>query len=195
MVFLTYGSSTIEKAGTHLSLEMSSICMAIFQIVATFVSFLLIDRKGRRLLMVISLLGCAIGNAIMIAYLYLHNAGIDTTMYHWTPIICMSSVVFSSSIGVTPLTLVCLAESFPTKIRSFGLTFGTVVMNIVAFVISKCYPIWIDKIDLQGCLVIFCVSCIIGTIFTLLFVEETNGKDLNTIAEGNSSRKLSVISI
>lgn len=194
-IFLTYGSSTIENSGTDLSPEFSSICMALFQLFATFVAFILIDRKGRKMLLVMSMCGCATGHAIMVVYLYLYNSGIDTSMFHWTPIICMSSVVFSASIGITPLTLICMVEIFPTKTRSFGLTFGTVVMNIFAFFINKSYPILMKIIELQGCLIIFCVSCILGTIFALIFVEETKGKDLNQKVERLSSRRESFVTI
>lgn len=154
--------------------------MAVAQLIATFVAYILIDRKGRKFLMVVSMLGCTLGHGVMIAYLYLHNNGVDTSMFHWTPIICMSFVVFTSSIGIIPLLFICMAEIFPPKTRSIGLTFGNTVTNILYFASNKSYPILQEVIELQGCLIMFCISCAMGTIFALLCVKETNGKDLNT---------------
>lgn len=189
-IFLTYGSNIIENAGTHLSTEVSSIMMALAQLLATFVAYILIDRKGRKFLMVLSMLGCALGHAAMVAYLYLHNNGFDTSMFHWTPIICMSFVVFASSIGIIPLILICLAEIFPSKTRSFGLTFGNIVSNILYFASNKTYPILQEVIGLQGCLIMFSVSCAAGTIFAILCVKETNGKDLNTLDDMKLSQNV-----
>lgn len=191
--FLTYGSKIIEQSGTHLSSEVSSISMALVQMFATFVTFVLIDRKGRKFLLIISLVGCALGHGAMIAYLYLHNNGFDTSMFHWTPIICMSSIILAASIGIIPLTFICMAEMFPPKTRSFGLTFGTAVLNIILFLITKAFPVLMEAIGLQGCLMIFCVSCTFGTLFAILFVEETKGKDLNMINEAQLPRNESFV--
>lgn len=160
------------------------MCMALVQMLATFVAFILIDRKGRKILLVMSMIGCTFGHAVMFAYLYLYNRGVDTSMFHWTPIIGMSTVVFTTSIGIVPLTLICIIEIFPTKTRSFGLTFGTIVMNLFQFFINKSFPMLVQIIDLEGCLMVFCVSCALGTIFMLLCVEETMGKDLNMDDQG-----------
>lgn len=179
LVVLTYGTNIIAKSGTHLSPEVSSISVALVQIAATFTAYMLIDRKGRKILLVSSTIGCALSHGAMAAYLYLHKNGVDTSMFHWMPIVCMCAVIFTSSSGIFPLSLIVMAEIFPAKLRSFGVAFETLINNILLVIVLKSFPILVGIIGLEGCLSIFCVGCAIGGIYMLLFVEETKGKDLN----------------
>lgn len=184
-LFLTYGSEIIEKSGTHLSSDVSSIFMGALQLLANCVSFSLIDRKGRKLLIFLSMLGCTLGHGIMFGYLYLFNNGFDTSLFHWTPIIGMSMVIFTATVGIASLASICMAELFPMKTRSFGLTIGNVIMNIGFSYSNKVFPILVEIIGLQGCLLIFCLCSALGTVYTIFCMEETNGKELNNNDTGN----------
>lgn len=185
IVFLTYGSSVIRKSGTHLSPGASSIFMGAVQLLATFTTYKLIDSKGRKFLLILSLVGCAVSHAIMVAYMQVNShlseesALKTSTIFHFTPILCMASVIYMSSIGIVPLTFICTAESFPNKIRPFGMTFGNIMLNSCAFLLFKMYPPMEVQIGLQACLIIFCISSTLGTIYVAILVEETKGKELN----------------
>lgn len=157
--------------------------MAVVQLLATIVTYKLIDRKGRKFLLILSLVGCALSHSIMAAYMHLKSNGGEgfqtSLLFQWTPILCMASVVFMSSIGMLPLTGICMTECFPSKIRPFGMTFGNIMLNMCAFLLFKMYPLVELALGLEACLVIFCCSCTLGTIYVAIFVEETKGKELN----------------
>lgn len=95
------------------------------------------------------------------------------------------------------MTFICTAESFANKIRPMGMTFGNLVLNTFAFMLFKMYPLFEQLIGLPACLVIFCVSCTLGTIYVAAFVEETKGKELNDepteLTEMTSLRKRSSV--
>lgn len=185
-IFLTYGTTIIANSGTHLSSQMSTISLAVVQIIGTFLTLQLVDSKGRKFLLIISLAGCAIGHATMVTYLHLTDHGFDTSAFHFVPVVCMAFVVLISSIGIVPLTLICLVEQFPIKTRSFGITFGNVAINMISFTIVKAFPILTEIIKLQGCLLICCISSTLGVAFMALYVDETKGKDLNVLKNANS---------
>lgn len=183
-VFLTYGSTIMAKSGTRLPTSGSSIFMAVVQLIAAFITYKLIDRKGRKFLLILSLVGCAISHAIMVAYMQVNHyeaeSGFRTSMaFYSIPIFCMASVIFTSSIGILPLTFICMSESFPTRIRPLGMTFGSIVLNLFGFIVFKMYP-WLEHaVGLQVCLMIFCAGCALGTVYVVAVVEETKGKELN----------------
>lgn len=106
-IFLTYGSAIIAKS-THLSSAGSSIFMAVVQLIAAFITFKLIDRKGRKFLLILSLVGCALSHGIMVSFLYFKSYGkcdhYTSSVFHSIPILCMAAVIFMSSIGIAPLT-------------------------------------------------------------------------------------------
>lgn len=185
VVFLTYGSNVIVKSGTTLPSGGSSIFMAIVMMVSSFVTYKLIDRKGRKFLLIMSLIGCAISHGIMATYMQINSqltdeSGLKSSIaFQLIPILCMASVIFMSSVGIIPITFICTAESFPNKLRPFGMTFSNMMLNSFGFVLYKMYPVLEDSIGLQACLIIFCMSSTIGTIYVAVFVEETKGKELN----------------
>lgn len=192
-IFLTYGSSITKKSGTHLSPQIASICMALVQLFATFVTFILIDKRGRKFLLILSLAGCTLSHGIMISYLHLYNNGINTSQFHWIPIVCMSSLIFSASIGIVPLNFICMVESFPVKTRSFGMTVGSVFLNMFSFIITKSFPILEQSFGLEMCLMVFCGSCALGILFAIVFVEETKGKELNDVDKTELPRSESFV--
>lgn len=178
-IFLTYSTHIIEKSGTHLSPELSSIFMALVQLVATAITFILIDRKGRKFLLVMSMFGCMLGHATVAGYLHLQQKGFDTSMFHWTPIIFICLVIFMAAVGIGALVLICIAELYPSKTRTFGLTFGTVTSNVFTFLTAKMFPILMEVYGLKTCLMMFSVGCALGTILAFLLIKETKCKELN----------------
>lgn len=182
-VFVTYGTEIVNKFGTNLPSSASSIFMGVVQLLAVFVTYILIDRKGRRFLLLISAAGCSMSHAIMVAYMYLNSHGFEMALLHWTPVVCMGSVIFMASIGILPLIFICMAESFPSKMRPFGMTFGNMALNSCTFILVKIYPIMQEMLGLHTCLMLFSICCALGTIYIAICVEETKGKELNETKE------------
>lgn len=180
-VILTYGPNILKQAHSHFAPEISLIANAGVQILGTAVSSQLVDRKGRKFLLIVSLVGCALGHATFYAFLAVVNAGVDVSAVDWLPIVCMSFIVFFAGIGIIPLTLICTLEYFDSKLRSVGLTFGNIANNVLTFIIVKAYPSTEAAIGLPNCIIIFCVSCLIGIGYIIFYVEETNGKELNVV--------------
>lgn len=180
-VFLTYSSYIIEKSGTHLPSEIASICMALVQLIATAVAYILIDRKGRKFLLIMSMFGCMLGHGIVAGYLHLHLTGFDTSMFHWTPIIFICVVIFMAAVGIGPLIFICIAELYPPKTRTAGLTFGSVSANLFIFLASKVFPILMEVFGLEKCLMICSIGCGVGSVLIFFLIQETKGKELNVV--------------
>lgn len=91
----------------------------------------------------------------------------------------MSIVIFVASIGLVPLTFICIAESFSNKSRPFGMIFGNIAFNSLAFLINKMYPSMEEKIGLKACLVVFCVACTLGIVYVGFLVNDTNEEKMS----------------
>lgn len=185
-VILTYGTKMVEQsAGSSLSMETATILMGIAQLVGSALAAKFVDSIGRKVLLVISFVGCAAGYLTMTLYLYLLEGGVDTSSFDWLPTLCMVFIIFTSSVGIISIMLVCLVELFPIKLRSFGMVLGVVTMNISSFFILNQFLALTRMIQLQGCLLIFGFSCIFGAGYVVFFVKETKGKDLNFVKNEN----------
>lgn len=105
------------------------------------------------------------------------------SMFTWIPVTSLGFVILISSVGIVPLSVICLIELLPTKVRSFGLTIGTAFMSVFAFGLVMTFPILMNIIDLHGCMLIFAATCAFGIIFICIFVDETKGKTLDLLKE------------
>lgn len=121
----------------------------------------------------------------MAAYLYCNELGFDVSMFKWVPVSSMGFVILVSSVGIVPMALICLVEALPTKVRSFGLTVGASAMSASSFVIVALYPILLEIFELHGWMTIYTVTCVLGTIFVVFYVDETRGKALDSTKEEN----------
>lgn len=182
-VFITFASTIFARSGANFSTELSSIVLALLQIAGTLLAARFVETQGRKPLLIISLTGCKFGLSAMSAYLYCDKLGYDTSMFTWVPVSSLGFVILVSSVGIVPLSLICLVEALPTKVRSFGLTVGTVSMSASCFVIVALYPILLEVIDLHGCMLIFATTCVFGIFFVAFFVDETKGRTLDLLNE------------
>lgn len=180
-VFITYASTIFARSGTSFSPELSSIVLAMVQIAGTLLAARFVETQGRKLLLIVSLAGCTFGLSAMAVYLYCVSLGFNMSMFTWVPVTSLGLVILISSVGIVPLSLICLVELLPPKVRSFGLTVGTSSMSLFAFGLVITFPVLMEVIDMHGCMLIFAITCALGIIFVIFAVDETKGKTLDLL--------------
>lgn len=118
--FISYAVYIFQKSGSHIDPYISSIIVAVSQLIGALCTTQLADTLGRKLTMLISILGCSVGLSVMSAYLYLVEIGHDLTAYAWLPVTSLSFVIFNGSAGVISLSNVCSVENLPPKASGFN---------------------------------------------------------------------------
>lgn len=118
-LFTSFASIIFEKSGSSLSIQVSSIILAVVQITGGLVSTQMGDAFGRKTTLFISLSGSALGLFIFAGYMYLRHNCYDVSNYLWLPVTCISVVIFISSAGIMALSNTCAIENFPPKVNSF----------------------------------------------------------------------------
>lgn len=104
LVFTTYSVVIFEMAGaTHIDPHISSISLAVLQLIGNLCTTSFSDTLGRKALLIISLLGSAFGMLTFAMFSYLRHIGYDLTAFEWVPVISLSFVIFVASAGVVPL--------------------------------------------------------------------------------------------
>lgn len=183
VVFITYASTIFTRSGASFSPEVSSIVLAVLQIVGTYLATLFVETQGRKFLLIISLCGNTFGLSAMAAYLYCDSLELDVSMFNWVPVASLGFVILISSVGIVPVSLISLVEALPAKMRSFGLTVGTSSISVFAFIILASYPVLLEIFDMHEYIFILAVTCAFGVIFIVVYVDETKGKALDVVNE------------
>lgn len=180
-VFINYSGPIFRDAGSSLSPNVSSIVIAILQIAGSYTATILIDKTGRKILLLISMSGITLGLGILGCFLYLVHHEYDVSAYAIIPVICLSFVIFIACVGILTVPFVILAEVLPANVRSAGTTISLTVLTGCAFLVLKFFPILSIHLKLYGCMWLFAGVCGIGTVLIVIFVPETKGKNLANV--------------
>lgn len=125
-VFINYAMLIFEQSGTVLDPHISSIILAIVQIIGGLVSTQLGDTFGRKTTLFISLFGSLVGLFTFATYSYLRHNDYDVSQYMWLPVVSLSFIIFIASSGIVALAHICAIENFPPKVYLYKNYFKTV---------------------------------------------------------------------
>lgn len=113
---LSYSTTVFKDSGSDFDPYISSIIFTSLQIFGTYCTSLLIDRVGRKVLLIVSASGASVGLATMATFSYFHKYGYDVSAFNLVPVISLSFFIFISSVGLIPIPYVIIAEVLPRKV-------------------------------------------------------------------------------
>src|SRR5688500_4040527 len=136
---LYYAPEILERAGlASIDSLKNSIYIGGTNLLFTFVGLYLIDRLGRRTLLIIGSLGYIISLSL-VAYAFKGSA---------SPVFLLSFLLIfiaSHAIGQGAVIWVFLSEIIPNKIRARGQSFGASTHWVFAAIITLITPVFLDK--------------------------------------------------
>jgi sugar porter (SP) family MFS transporter len=117
---------------------LNSIAIGGTNLIFTFVGLYLIDRAGRKKLLIIGSLGYIISLAMVAWSFYSHAS---------PPFLMTFLLLFiaSHAIGQGAVIWVFISEIFPNKVRAIGQSFGASVHWVFAAIITLVTPAFLDK--------------------------------------------------
>lgn len=121
-VFMQYAESIFRDAGSNISPEMSSIVMATIQLGGTYMASFLVEKAGRKPLIIGSAFGASTCLVIMgiHAFIRAQNAMGTVDSFSWIPLACLSGLVFIASHGSATLPYVVICEILEQKVVFCG---------------------------------------------------------------------------
>ena len=186
----SYTQEILEEADTDLSAGIAVIILSVLQLVAGVGAAALVDKLGRRpLLLVTTLLG---GLSLTVAgafYLLKFQMLVNMADFGW---ILHASVIFYEliiALGLNPLSYMMLGELFPTNVKGAAVSLANIWASLLAFFVSKMYQVISDSCGVYTSFGWFAVSCFLGIVFILFVVPETKGKSLLEIQEELNCKK------
>lgn len=113
---VNYAALIFKKSGTQIDKYVSSIILAVALLMGSFFSAKLADSLGRKILILISLLGSGFSLLTLSLFLYLVANGYDFPQFQWIPVVNLSFVTFIASAGIIALRNVVIVEHLPNKV-------------------------------------------------------------------------------
>lgn len=145
----------------------------------------LVDKVGRRPLLIFTFIGTSISLAIVGIYFYFQEVvGIKneaSNPYRYITFIGIILSNFLSTLGYDSLIFVIPAEVFPINVKSIAMTCLNIFGGCMNFVAVKGYQEVKDLTGLCGVFWYFSIASLFGAIFSFFVVPETKGKSLREI--------------
>ncbi|KAF6137405.1 hypothetical protein GIB67_036442 [Kingdonia uniflora] len=173
-----YVSDIFVSAGFPANL--GTIIYAILQVVVTALGASMVDKAGRRALLLISGTGLVIGCVLTAVSFYLkaHELSLDSV-----PGLAVAGVLVyigSFSIGMGAVPWVVMSEIFPINVKGVAGSLATLVNWFGSWVVSYTFN-YLMSWSSYGTFIIYAVVNILAIIFIATFVPETKGRTLEEI--------------
>jgi len=190
-VVIFYCVDIFSQTGTGLDAYWSSIIVAIVQVLATGLGTFLVDRAGRRVLLIYTEFIMGISFVALGVFFYLKKINNDNipSGLQWLPLVSVILFIVAFSIGIGPLSWTIMGEILHPDVKGLCSAIATSFVWFSAFVVTKIYQTLVAAVGIHWSFWIFSSVSLVGTLIVYLCVPETKGKTLEEIQEGFQSSK------
>jgi len=159
---------------------LQTIAIGGTNLLFTLVAMVLIDRFGRRLLIMIGSTGMFLMlTGLSVLYFTRQTSGVLVLVF-----ILGYIAFFAASLG--PALWVVTAELFPNRLRTKGMSVAIVSLWIACAIVSISFPIMLEKLSGGITFMIFALICLANMIYVWKYVIETKGKTLEELEKSLS---------
>lgn len=179
---LFYMTDIFKASGTSLNPDIATIIIGAVQLASSFVTPFVVDRLGRRVLMLISSCGTAIGSVLLGMFFLLDRNGspvVDSISF--LPVLSLVLFIVTYCWGLGPLPWAIIGELFPVEVKSIASPIATAFCWILSFLVTYFFPSISDSIGMHVGFFIFGACCVVAFFFSLLVLPETKGKSFEEI--------------
>ncbi|KAL7117326.1 hypothetical protein ACP275_03G064800 [Erythranthe tilingii] len=180
-----YSTTIFESAGISSS-NAATFGVGAIQVIATAVSTWLVDKTGRRILLIVSSSGMSV-SLLLVAVSFFVKGMVDEDS-SWYGILGILSVVgvvcliISFSLGMGPIPWLIMSEILPPKIKGLAGSGATLANWFCSWVITMTAPLLLAWSS-GGTFTLYTVVCVLTVAFVGIWVPETKGKTLEEIQQ------------
>lgn len=113
-----YTNDIFIGSGSNVDSHLSTIIVGIIQVLATIVSSVLVDKAGRRILLLFSEIVMAVALFAFSGFFYIQKYSSTAIVYiSWLPILSLCVFVIAFAIGIGPLSWTIMSEILPPNAK------------------------------------------------------------------------------
>lgn len=174
-VIFNYAQEIFAAAGYGVSdILFNIVITGVTNVAFTIIGMYMVDKLGRRSLLLFGALGLASIYAILGACYYFQISGIAVLILVMLAIGCYAMTL-------APIAWVVIAEIFPTKIRGMAMAVATFSLWTACFFLTYSFPLLNKALGAYGTFWLYGIICLLGFVFVKKNLPETKGKSLEEI--------------
>ena len=175
-----YAPTIFQYAGITSSSAaiLATVGVGVINVLTTIVAVRLIDRIGRRPLLLVSLVGMTVSLvALGLAFRSPSTGG----AIGWFAAVSLAVYIASFAVGLGPVFWLLISEIYPLSVRGVGMSLATVVNWVTNLLVALTFLTLIDRLGKPGTFWLYASISVIAVVFSILFIPETKGKTLEEI--------------
>jgi sugar porter (SP) family MFS transporter len=174
-VIFNYAEEIFRAAGYDISTVLKNIAWTgSVNLVFTLFALMIVDRGGRRPLM---LFGSAALAIIYIAMGFGYHSGVKGLPM----LLLVLGAIGSYAMSLAPVTWVVISEIFPNRIRGAAMAVAVSSLWIACFLLTITFPVLNRRLGSAGTFWLYGAICVAGFIFVFFKLPETKGKSLEQL--------------
>lgn len=172
-----YSTKIFTTAGVGIADSFTASAMiGLVNVVFTFVAIALVDKAGRRPLLLVGL-GIQVVALAAVGFMFRGNVqGMGLLVA-----IIVFIAAFAMALG--PIPWILCSEIFPTRVRGRAMSLATFVIWTSCYIVAQTFPMLNDSPRIGPGITfwIYAGSSLLGLVFVFLMVPETKGRSLEEI--------------
>ena len=178
---MMYTVYIFRDAGVELDAFTCTVLVGIARVLCTCVVAGVLDRIGRRPLLIATAVLAAFSQSVCSLFLYLQVPGTS-----WVPLVSLLLYVAAYGTGIGPIPWVYVGELVPSPVRSLGASIITACDALVVFSINLAFLKIISQFGLAPVFLVFGGLNLCIAIIVVLWIPESGGVTLQELEDAFS---------
>lgn len=171
-VVFNYAPRIFDSIGASQDDQLlQTVFIGAINLVFTLLAMLLVDKLGRKPLMLIGAGGLAVLYVIVVYLLAAGSANVS-----WFLLMAIGTYAMT----LAPVTWVLIAEIFPNKVRGAATSIAVISLWLAYFILVFTFPILFNHLK-DSTFYIYAGICLLGFFFVWFKIRETKGKTLEEL--------------
>ena len=174
-----YAPTILADTGlTNSNSITQTVFVGVTNVVFTVVAVLLLDKVGRRTLLLTGVAGLTVALLVLAAYFW------SPTLQAHAPYLALGGLllyVASFAVGLGPVFWLMISEIYPIGVRSKAMSVSTVANWGANFLVAATFLSLTGAITTQGTFLLYAAIAVLAFVFFALRVPETQGRSLEQI--------------
>lgn len=165
-----------------MSADISTIIVGTVNLIATIASSMLVDRAGRRILLLISKTIMTLSLTALGMFFFFHDMNTELAeSLGWLPLTSLCLFIISFALGFGPIPWLMISELYSKDINSVASLVTGFVNPCLTFLVSSTFTVLSDSIGIGQTFWIYAGCSFVGIFYVYFMVPETKGKSLAEI--------------
>lgn len=164
--------------------DINTIIVGTVNFIATLLSVFLIDRLGRRILLLLSITIMAFSLVALGLFFFLQDVNPEVAEnLGWLPLTSLCMYIISFALGFGPIPWLMISELYSKDINAIASPLTGFVNPCLTFLVSSTFNMLSRAIGTGPTFWIYAGWCFVGIFYVFFMVPETKGKSLAEIQQ------------